>query len=46
MFIKLTNKNEKIIIDNCEKEIKDIIKDFINKFNIVIHETQIVDILY
>lgn len=46
MFIKLTNENEKFIIDNCEKEIKVIIKNFINKFNIVIHEKQIVDILY
>jgi hypothetical protein len=46
VFIELTNEHEKFIIDNCEKEIKVLVKEFINKFNVSIHEKQVVDILY
>lgn len=46
LFINLTTENEKFIIDNCDKQIKILVNEFINKFNIIIHEKQIVDVLY
>lgn len=46
VFIELTNEHEKFIIDNSEKQIKVLVKEFIKKFNVSIHEKQVVDILY
>lgn len=46
IFIKLTQENEKFIVDNCEKQIKKIIEEFNKKFNINIHEKQLVNILH
>lgn len=45
VFIKLSQENEKFIVDNCEKQIK-IIEEFIKKFNTNIHEKQVVNILH
>ena len=46
VFIKLAIENEKFLVDNCEKQIKTLIKEFINKFNIIIHEKQVVNVLH
>ena len=45
IFMKLSVENEKFIVEHHEEEIKIIIKEFINKFNITIHEKQVVNIL-
>ena len=45
IFIKLSVENEKFIVEHHKEEIKIIIKEFINKFNINIHEKQVVNIL-
>jgi len=45
-FIKLSEENEKFIFQNQNIKISEIIKDFKNKFNIDIHEKQVVNVMY
>jgi transposase len=45
-IINLTEQNEKFINDNSNIKIKEIQKEFYNKFNLKVHEKQIVNVLH